>query len=216
MSARPSMRIATNLLRCRATAGSSSSRHLLPSVTKTNSSHSAFVVARSYSDAAAAPPPLLQKIKGDLKTAMRAKDAPRLSVVRGVLAATLNASKTDAPVSTDAALVGLLRKHAAKCAEARAEFAAAGRDDLAAKEDAQIAVLDEYIAGSGFEEVGADRLAAIVKDAVASLTKEGGTAAEKPKMGDVMKVLLAPGGPLDGLNVAKAELARIVKNLTGA
>ncbi|KAI0909329.1 Yqey-like protein-domain-containing protein [Ustulina deusta] len=194
MSLRPSMRIATNLLRPRASG--------LPSRTP------ALALARSYSDAPA--PPLLQKLKADLKTAMRAKDAARLSVLRAALSSTLNASKTPSPITTDVALVALLRKQARGCAEARDEFAAAGRDDLAVKEAAQIAVLDEYMAGSGVEELSGDQLRTVVRDVVA------GFGDEKPKLGDVMKTLLAPGGPLDGKNVQKAEVARVVKEIAGA
>ncbi|KAI0406122.1 Yqey-like protein-domain-containing protein [Xylaria palmicola] len=166
---------------------------------------------RAYSDAAPPPaaPPLLQKLKTDLKGAMRAKDAARLSVLRAALAATLNASKTASPVTTDAALVALLRRQARGCAEARDEFAAAGRADLADKEAAQLAVLGEYLAGSGVEELGGDRLRGLVADAAAAL-------GEAPRMGDVMKALLAPGGPLDGKDVEKAELARVVKQVLGA
>ncbi|KAI0815774.1 Yqey-like protein-domain-containing protein [Xylaria sp. FL0064] len=185
---RPSTRIATNLLRPRT-----------PVLT----------LARSYSDAPA--PPLLQKLKGDLKAAMRAKDAARLTVLRAALASTLNASKTSSPVTTDAALVALLRKQAQGCADARDEFAAAGREDLAAKENAQISVLDEYVAGSGVEELSGDELRAVVSDVVAGL---GG--GEKPKLGDIMKTLLAPGGPLDGKTVEKAEVARVVKDVVGS
>ncbi|KAI0542989.1 Yqey-like protein-domain-containing protein [Xylaria digitata] len=194
MSLRPSIRMATNLLRPRA-SGLSSHTSALPLV-------------RSYSDAPA--PPLLQKLKADLKTAMRAKDAARLSVLRAALSSTLNASKTSSPITTDAALVVLLRKQARGCAEARDEFAAAGRNDLASKEEAQISVLGEYVEGSGVEELGGDQLLSFVREVVAGLGDE------KPKMGDIMKTLLAPGGPLDGKNVEKAELARVVKNVTSA
>ncbi|KAI0196067.1 Yqey-like protein-domain-containing protein [Xylaria flabelliformis] len=190
----PSMRLSTNLLRSRAGGLSSYRTPVLGFV-------------RSYSDAPA--PPLLQKLKADLKTAMRAKDAARLSVLRAALSATLNASKTSSPITTDAALVALLRKQGRGCAEARDEFAAAGRDDLAAKEEAQITVLDEYMAGSGVEELSTDQIRTIVGGVVAGL-------GEKSKLGDVMKTLLAPGGPLDGKNVEKAELARIVKEVTSA
>ncbi|KAI1258390.1 Yqey-like protein-domain-containing protein [Xylariaceae sp. FL1019] len=164
------------------------------------------IILRPYSDATAPAPPLLQKLKADLKTAMRAKDAARLSVLRAALASTLNASKTASPITTDAALVALLRKQARACSDARAEFAAAGRDDLVQKEDAQVTILDEYVAGSGVEELEPEKLRGIVQEA---LTGQAGA-----RMGEVMKSLLAPGGPLDGKNVEKAELARLVKELT--
>ncbi|KAI0525922.1 Yqey-like protein-domain-containing protein [Xylaria bambusicola] len=194
MSLRPSTRIATGLLR--------------PQASRLPSRIPSLASFRSYSDAPA--PPLLQKLKADLKTAMRAKDAARLSVLRAALSSTLNASKTSSPITTDAALVGLLRKQARGCADARDEFAAAGRDDLVAKEEAQIAVLNEYMADSGVEELSSDQLRVVVRDVVAGLGDE------KAKMGDIMKTLLAPGGPLDGKDVEKAELARVVKEVVSA
>ncbi|KAI1497698.1 GatB/YqeY domain-containing protein [Biscogniauxia marginata] len=156
------------------------------------------------------PPPLLQKLKTDLKTAMRAKDAPRLTVLRSILSAALNASKTASPVSTDAQVVGLLRRARRATEEARAEAEAAGRADLVEREEAQVRVLDEYVAGSGVEELGAGELRALVAGAV---DEAGGKA--KAKMGDVMKALLAPGGPLAGKDVEKGELAKTVKEVIG-
>ncbi|KAI1116907.1 Yqey-like protein-domain-containing protein [Nemania sp. NC0429] len=190
MSLRPGARIATCLLRPR--AGTRPSPLL--------------AIARSYSDDAPPAPPLLQKLKADLKTAMRAKDAPRLSVLRAAISATLNASKTPSPIKTDAALVLLLRKQAQGCADARDEFAAAGRADLVDKEAAQIAVLDEYIAGSGVEEVAGSQLEAAVRDAVDEL---GGT----PKLRDVLASLQGPAGPLHGKVVDMAELVRTVNDI---
>ncbi|KAK8079868.1 GatB/YqeY domain-containing protein [Apiospora hydei] len=142
------------------------------------------------------PPPLLQKLKTDLKTAMRAKDAARLGVLRSILAATLNASKTASPIVTDAQLVALLRKTARASRDAAAEFQEAGRADLVEKEQAQIDILDEYAAGSGVQEVGADELRTIVAGVVTAMTSEGGEATGgKAQMGNVMKKLLSPGGP---------------------
>ncbi|KAI1180734.1 Yqey-like protein-domain-containing protein [Nemania sp. FL0916] len=206
MSLRPSssssssLQMALGQLRPRASPSSRAPSTLFPAF--------AFVT-RSYSSSSSdlpPSPPLLQKIKADLKTAMRAKDAARLSVLRAVIASTTNASKTSSPITTDAALVALLRKQARGCAEARDEAAAAKRDDLVAKEAAQIAVLDEYMAASGVEELSGSKLEDIVRDAVTGLGAD-------PKMGDAMKTLLAPGGPLDGKNVEKTELARVVKEI---
>ncbi|KAK6828620.1 hypothetical protein PG990_010315 [Apiospora arundinis] len=162
------------------------------------------------------PPPLLQKLKADLKTAMRAKDAARLAVLRSILSATLNASKTATPISTDAQLVGLLRKTARASRDAADEFRTANRQDLVDKEQAQIDILEEYAAGSGVQEVGADELRTIVAGVVTAMTSEGGEATGgKAQMGNVMKKLLGPGGPLEGKDVEKAELAKIVKEVVG-
>ncbi|OAA59561.1 hypothetical protein SPI_05759 [Niveomyces insectorum RCEF 264] len=108
----------------------------------------------------ATTPPLLAKLKGDLKAAMKAKDAPRLTVLRTILAATLNASKTAQPIRTDAQLVALLRKTARASQEAAAEFRGADRADLAEKEEAQIRVLEEYAQASGLASVSSDPPAA--------------------------------------------------------
>ncbi|RYP73709.1 hypothetical protein DL771_003422 [Monosporascus sp. 5C6A] len=154
------------------------------------------------------PPPLLQKLRADLKTAMRAKDAARLTVLRTVISAAQNASKTSSPIATDAQLVALLRRTRAATEEAVDEARAAQRPDLVEREEAQVRVLDEYVAGSGVEEVGAEQLRAIVAGAVEG---EGG----KARVGDVMKKLLAPEGPLAGKSFEKAELAKIVKEVVG-
>ncbi|KAI1639875.1 GatB/YqeY domain-containing protein [Biscogniauxia mediterranea] len=169
----------------------------------------------SYStDAAAPPPPLLQKLKSDLKAAMRAKDAPRLAVLRSILSATLNASKTSAPVVTDAQVVALLRRARRAADEAAAEARGAQRPDLVEREEAQARVLDEYVAGSGVEELTPEALRAVVVEAVAAAVAKEGDAA-KVRVGDVMKALLAPGGPLDGKDVEKGELAKVVKEVVG-
>ncbi|KAH9887100.1 Yqey-like protein-domain-containing protein [Xylariomycetidae sp. FL2044] len=210
MSSRPVQRIGRSLLRARI----ASSTQPLPTIT--SSSSCLRTSARFYSSPPSDPPapPLLQKLKGDLKTAMRAKDKARLTAIRSVLAATLNASKTASPVATDAQLVALLRKTQKASEDAGAEAAGAGREDLAEKEREQIRILDEYIAGSGVEEVGEDQLRTVVAGVVTAMTSEGEVQG-KAKVGDVMRRLLAPGGPLEGKNVDKAELARIVKEITG-
>ncbi|EGO59941.1 hypothetical protein NEUTE1DRAFT_61792 [Neurospora tetrasperma FGSC 2508] len=167
---------------------------------------------RAYSsDAAPAPAPLYAKLKGDLKVAMRAKDAPRLVVLRAVLAAVLNASKTSQPIETDAQLVALLRKTARTSQEAADQFRAAGRGDLVEKEEAQIRVLEEYVAGSGVQAVDEAELKDMVQAVQSELAAEGVDA----KMGEVMKKLLGPGGRLDGKDVEKTLVARIVKEVMG-
>lgn len=164
-------------------------------------------LARSYSsDAAATTPPLLQKLKGDLKAAMRAKDANRLSVLRAVMSANLNASKTASPIRTDVQLVALMRKIAKGAEDAAAEARAAGRQDLVDKEAAQMAILDEYMQGSGVATLGEAELHAAVESAVQDVKAAG--AEGKSIMGDAMKKLNAA---LEGKDVDKKALADMVK-----
>lgn len=140
---------------------------------------------------------------------MKAKDTARLSVLRSVISTTLNASKSATPISTNVQLVALLRKQIRSSQEAAAEFSDAGRQDLVEKEEAQIRVLQEYADGSGIVAVGEAELRSIVETVKAELAAEGITG--KAATGEAMKRLLATGGPLDGKDVEKTEVVRIVK-----
>lgn len=141
---------------------------------------------------------------------MKTKDKNRLAVLRGVMAATLNASKTANPIDTNAKVVALLRKTAKASQDAVAEFREAGRDDLVKQEENQIKILETY-ADSGALKLNPDQVEAAAKEVLAKLKEESGEATVKA--GDVIKVLLAPGGPLDGKDIDRANMARVVKNL---
>jgi len=173
------------------------------------------LLRRPYSaDAPAAPPPLLAKLKGDLKTAMRAKDAPRLSVLRLVLAEVLNASKTDRPIQTDAQLVHLLRKTEAASQAAVEDFRTAKRQDLVDKEEQQVGVLQEYIRSSGLEVLGKEDLREMVRLTLGDLATD--QVPHRSQLGEAVKRLLAPGGPLDGKDFSKPELVELVKEQLNA
>lgn len=164
-------------------------------------------VPRFYSTSTEdAPPPLLQKLKGDLKTAMRAKDAPRLAVLRAIMSANLNASKTASPIRTDVQLVALMRKLQKTAQDSMLDAKNAGRDDLVDKELEQIRVYDEYVAGSGVQTIGEAELKVMVQEAVDAL-KTAGTAS-KSLMGEVMKRLSAS---LEGKDVDKKELSKLIQ-----
>ncbi|KAL6881920.1 hypothetical protein HDV57DRAFT_517754 [Trichoderma longibrachiatum] len=165
--------------------------------------------SRFYSADADAPPPLLQKLKGELKAAMRAKDAPRLSVLRSIMSANLNASKTTSPIRTDVQLVALIRKLQKSAQDAVADAQAAGRDDLVQKENQQISILDEYIAASGVQTMGEAEVRVLINEAIEAA--KGAGAAGKSLMGDVMKRV---NGALDGKDVDRKSVAALVKELT--
>ncbi|KAL3965454.1 hypothetical protein ACCO45_002458 [Purpureocillium lilacinum] len=140
---------------------------------------------------------------------MRAKDAPRLSVLRAIMSANLNASKTATPIKTDVQLVALIRKIQKSALDAAAEAQAAGRQDLVDKENEQARILDGYLADSGVQSLGEAELKALVQDAVEA-SRAAGTAA-KSLMGDVMKRL---AGALEGKDVDRKQVASLVKELT--
>ncbi|MCJ1245004.1 hypothetical protein MMC30_002205 [Trapelia coarctata] len=152
-------------------------------------------------------PPLLLKLKSDLKVAMKAKDTNRLNVLRAVLAETTNASKTSSPIRTDVQLLSLLRKRIAVSKSAAEEFSAANRDDLRDKEQAQVAVMEEYAAG--VKTVGQDEITEVVARIIGKMRTDGQTV----NTGSALKALVGPGGEFEGKAVDKAEVARIVKGM---
>ncbi|KOS18038.1 Altered inheritance of mitochondria protein 41 [Escovopsis weberi] len=170
---------------------------------------SANPLIRLYSITADAPPPLLLKLKSDLKAAMRTRDTSRLLVVRAILAAHHNASKTATPARTDVQLIALVRKLQKSSQDAIAEAAAAGREDLVEKERAEVQIMEEYIAGSDVQTLGEAELRAAVQEAVEA--SRGAGTAPKSLMGDVMKRISAF---LEGKDVDKKSVAAIAKELT--
>ncbi|KAI9662819.1 MAG: hypothetical protein M1821_007865 [Bathelium mastoideum] len=159
-----------------------------------------------YSTPATAPaPPLLLKLRSDLKTAMKAKDTNRLNVLRALIAEVTNAAKTSSPIKSDMQLVSLLRKRAAASKIAGEEFQSAGRADLREKEEAQTAVMEEYL--GGIQTVGEDEISKVVGERVQRLKADG----IKLDMGTILKSLLGPGGDFDGKPVERADVAKEVK-----
>jgi uncharacterized protein YqeY len=137
---------------------------------------------------------------------MRAKDTPRLNVLRSLLAEVTNAAKSPNPVKTD---MSMLRKRQAAAKAASAEFKAAGREDLVEKEQGQVDILNEY--AGGVETMTVEDVKAAIKSTIDELK------AKTPdlKAGPVMKAIFAPGGSLDGKNVEKSMVPGIVKELLG-
>lgn len=150
------------------------------------------------------PPPLLAKLKTDLKTAMRAKDAPRLAVLRNILAATTNAAKTDKPISTDIQLIQLMKKTRRGNEEAMEEALKASRPDLVEKEQAQLQVIDDYMAGSGIKFVEGPELRELVEESISETNGD---------RGQVFTALMQKDWAAEGRYLDKAALARVANEL---
>lgn len=161
---------------------------------------------RLYTSTETPASPLMAKLKGDLKTAMKAKDTARLNVLRSILADVTNSAKTSTPIKTDMQLLSLLRKKAAASKSAKEEFEAAGRQDLVDKEEAQEVVFEEY-AGSVVTMSESDIRQAVQK-VVAEVKAEG-----KLSMPDMLRRLLGSRGSLKDKPVESSEVAKIVKQV---
>jgi uncharacterized protein YqeY len=125
---------------------------------------------------------LKDRITDDMKSAMRAKDAPRLLTIRGLLAALKQREVDERIELDDAAVVAIVDKLVKQRKDSIAQFTAGGRQDLVDKESAELKVLEGYLPA----RLGADEIAS----EVASLIGETG-ATSAAEMGKVMAVAKA-------------------------
>jgi Uncharacterized conserved protein len=130
----------------------------------------------------------------------------RLNVLRALISETNNAAKTASPIQTDIQLLSLIRKRLNASKDAAKEFDVAERPDLKEKEDAQVAVLEEY--ASQVKTLPIAEIKEVVINQIAAMID----ANTKPNQGTVLKALFAAGGPLDGKPVDRKEVATEVKN----
>ena len=88
---------------------------------------------------------LKARITDDMKDAMRAKDAARLSTIRLLLAAIKQREVDERVELADADVLGVIEKMVKQRRESIAQFEAGKRPDLAAIERAEVAVLQGYL-----------------------------------------------------------------------
>ena len=123
---------------------------------------------------------LKDRITEDMKAAMRAKDAARLSAIR-LLTAAIKQKEVDERIAVDdAAVLGIVEKLIKQRKDSIEQFAKAGRNDLVDKETAELDLLTGYLP----QQMSDAELAAAVDAAVA----ESGAAGPQG-MGKVMAVL---------------------------
>lgn len=134
---------------------------------------------------------LKEKILEDMKNAMKAKDADRLSAVRFLQAAVKNKEIELRPHAiSDTDILGVVKKMAKQRKDSIAEFEKANRTDLVDKEKMELKILEEYLP----KQVSADELAKIVTDVIQSLG-----AKDMKSMGAVIKEVQArTAGAADG------------------
>ena len=129
---------------------------------------------------------LKDRITDDMKAAMRAKDAPRLLTIRGLLAACKQREIDERIVLDDAAVVAIVDKLVKQRKDSIAQFTAGNRPDLVAKESAELEVLQAYLP----QRLSTDELSIEVAAVVAELGASG--------PGDMGKVMAAVKARLAG------------------
>jgi uncharacterized protein YqeY len=149
-------------------------------------------------------PTLLDRVTHDIADAMRQKDQAALAPLRMLKAALTNREVAKGQPLTDAEalqVVGSLVKQRRDSVE---QFRAGGRNDLADREQAEIAFLQRYLPPAADE--------AAIREAIEAAVAETGATGPKD-MGKVMKVVTArmAGVTVDGRALSEA----VKKRLTG-
>jgi len=88
---------------------------------------------------------LRQRIESDMKTAMRAKDKERLGTIRLILAAIKQREIDERITLGDTDILAVLDKMIKQRRDSITQFEQAGRQELADKEAAEVAVIQEYL-----------------------------------------------------------------------
>ena len=146
---------------------------------------------------------LKEQIKNDIKEAMRAKDTAKRATLRNIHAAIKQIEVDERRDLSNEDVEKILMKYAKQREDAIEQFKEAGRDDLVAKDEAELALVKSYLP----EPMGNDELEAILKEIIASIG-----ASSMKEMGKVMGAAKSRiGSRADG-----GRINQIVKKLLTA
>lgn len=134
-----------------------------------------------------------QKLQDDIKSAMRAKDSVRLTTLR-MLSAAIKQTEIDKQIEADdAAILAIIQKMIKQRQDAAQQFQAAGRNELADKENTEIEILNQYLPAQLSEE----ELNTLIKQTIAELNCSG--------MQDMGKVI----GNLKAKLAGRADMGKV-------
>jgi len=145
---------------------------------------------------------LKERIKNDIKEAMRAKDSARRDTLRNLSAAIKQIEVDERRELSDADVEQVLMKYAKQREDALAQFKEAGREDLVAKEEAELKIVKSYLP----EPMSDEELEQTLKELIEAL---GATTMKE--MGKVM----AKAKEVIGSRAEGGRISRIVKKLLG-
>ena len=153
---------------------------------------------------------LEERIDSDLKAAMRAREAQTLAVLRLLKSALKNAAIEKGGTTAtldDAEATQVIRKQVKQRQDSIESFEKGGRAELAAKEKAELAVLQQYLPAA----MSAEELSRIIQETLAEVG-----AYSKVQMGIVMKALGPKvAGRADGRTLSQ-EVARQLGSADGS
>ena len=139
-----------------------------------------------------------------MKTAMREKNTVALNTVRMLKSAIKNAAIEKGGANaelTDAEVMAVVRKEVKKRQDSIEQYEAAGRDELADQEKAEIEGLNDYLP----EPLSSEEIVSIVEAAIAELG-----ATSRKEMGQVMKIVQEKtAGRADGKTLSQAVMSKL-------
>lgn len=136
-----------------------------------------------------------------MKEAMKAKDSLRLNAIRLMRTAIKNKEIDTRTTLSDEDVIGVLSTLVKQRKESAEVYRANQRDDLADKEEAELAVLQDFLPAQMSEDE--------IKAAIEAAVQETGAASMKD-MGKVMKIVSAQTrGRADGRLVSELVKARL-------
>lgn len=147
---------------------------------------------------------LHDRLSDDLKTAMKAKDQLRMDVIRMIKAALLNKEIELKKNLDDAEMSKVMTTMLKQRRESIEQYQKAKRDDLAAKEIKEIAIIEGYLPKAASTEDITQAIDAVVKETGASSMKD---------MGNVMKAVMVTlaGQTVDGKQVSDLVKSKLSK-----
>jgi uncharacterized protein len=141
---------------------------------------------------------ITERIQADTTAAAKAQDRERLAALRLVLDALNKEAKEARGALDEQREIAVLKRERKRRGEAAEAYRKGGREELAASEEAEAQLIEQYLPA----EISDDELEALIADALS----ETGAASQR-EMGKVMSAVMAKaGGRADGRRVS--ELVR--------
>ena len=147
---------------------------------------------------------IIERIQADAKAAAKAQDRERLAALRLLLDALGKEAKEARGPLDEQREIAVLKRERKRRAEAAEAYRKGGRADLADAEEAETALIEQYLPA----EISDDELEALVADALS----ETGAASQK-EMGKVMSAVMSKaGGRADGRRVSELVRSKLANS----
>lgn len=145
---------------------------------------------------------LLDQIKEDQISAMKAKDEQKRSTLRMLLSAIKNEEIETGSALSDEQVQAVVQRQVKQLRDALKEFEASNRDDLVEQHQAEIDIMSSYMP----EQLSEDDVRSIVQDTIAEMSN-----GESPQFGQIMGVVMQKvKGQADG-NMVRSLVSEVLE-----